>query len=94
MSEWRKIGANGLSNEGRSPKSGHRMAAEGIQFPWRLGGAGDFHEFGWRRPDGVVSAPTRSMPVIDGLLDESGLRKVMSEQLWADIRCRAPSDQP
>ena len=35
MSEWRKIWANGLPNEGRSPKSGHRMTAEGIQFPCR-----------------------------------------------------------
>ncbi len=34
MSEWRKIWANGLRNEGRSPKSGHRMAAEGMQFSW------------------------------------------------------------
>ncbi len=34
MSEWRKIWANGLPNEGRSPKSGHRMAAKGIQLPW------------------------------------------------------------
>ncbi len=23
-----------LPNEGRSPKSGHRMAAEGMEFPW------------------------------------------------------------
>ena len=35
MSEWRKIWPNGLPDEGRSPKSGHRMAAEGIPFPWR-----------------------------------------------------------
>ncbi len=42
MSEWWKIWANGLSNEGRSPKLGHRMAAGGccsfgggtvVQFP-------------------------------------------------------------
>ncbi len=33
VSEWRKIWANGLPNEGRSPKSGHRMATEGMQFP-------------------------------------------------------------
>ncbi len=38
MSEWRKIWANGLPNEGRSPKSGHRMAAEGMQFSWRWNG--------------------------------------------------------
>ncbi len=38
MSEWRKIWANGLPNEGRSPKSAHRMAAEGMQFPWRWNG--------------------------------------------------------
>ncbi len=30
-----EIWANGLPSEGRSPKSGHRMAAEGMQFPWR-----------------------------------------------------------
>ncbi len=35
MSEWRKIWPKGLPNEGRSPKSCHRMAAEGMQFPWR-----------------------------------------------------------
>ncbi len=35
VSEWRKIRANGLQNEDRSPKSGHRMAAEGMPFPWR-----------------------------------------------------------
>ena len=27
--------ANGVPDEGRSPESGHRMAAEGIQFSWR-----------------------------------------------------------
>ena len=31
--------ANGVPDEGRSPKSGHRMAAEGIQFPWRGNGS-------------------------------------------------------
>ncbi len=30
--------AQGLPNEGRSPKSGHRMAAEGIPFSWRWHG--------------------------------------------------------
>jgi len=35
VSEWRKIWANGLPSAGRSPKSGHRMAAKGIQFPRR-----------------------------------------------------------
>ncbi len=34
MFEWRKISENGLSNKGRSPKSGYRMAAEGMQFSW------------------------------------------------------------
>ena len=34
VSEWRKIWINGHPNEGRSPKSGHQMAAEGMQFPW------------------------------------------------------------
>ncbi len=38
MSEWWKIWANGLPNEGRSPKSDHRMAAEGMQFSWRGNG--------------------------------------------------------
>ncbi len=38
MSEWRKIWANGLPNEDRSPKSGPRMAAEGMPFPWRWNG--------------------------------------------------------
>ena len=38
MAEWRKIWANGLPNEGRSPKSGHRMIAEGMQFSWRWNG--------------------------------------------------------
>ncbi len=28
-----------LPNEGRSPKSGHRMAAEGMQFSWRWNGS-------------------------------------------------------
>ena len=38
MPEWRKIWTNGLPNEGRSPKSCHRMDAEGIPFPWRWNG--------------------------------------------------------
>ncbi len=38
MFEWRKIWANGLPNEGRSPKSGHRMATDGMQFSWRWNG--------------------------------------------------------
>ena len=35
VSGWRKTWTNGPPNEGRSPKSGHRMAAQGMQFPWR-----------------------------------------------------------
>ena len=35
MYEWRKIWANVLPNEGRSPKAGHRLATEGMPFPWR-----------------------------------------------------------
>ena len=38
MSEWRKISTNDLPNEARSPKSGYRMAAEGMQFSWRWNG--------------------------------------------------------
>ena len=38
MSEWRESWPNGLPSEGRSPKSGHRMAAEGMPFPWRWNG--------------------------------------------------------
>jgi len=37
MSEWRNIWSNGLPDEGRSPESGYRMAAEGIPFPWQWG---------------------------------------------------------
>ena len=35
MSGWRKIWANGLPNEDRSPNPGHRMAAKWIEFPWQ-----------------------------------------------------------
>jgi hypothetical protein len=35
---FRKTWANGLPTEGRSPTSGHRMAAEGMPFPWRWNG--------------------------------------------------------
>jgi len=38
VSEWREIWANGLPSAGRSPNSGHRMAAEGMRFPWRWDG--------------------------------------------------------
>ncbi len=31
--------ANGVPDEGRSSESGYRMAAEGIQFPWRGNGS-------------------------------------------------------
>ena len=34
LSEWRKIWPNGLPDEGQSSKPGHRMAAEGMPFPW------------------------------------------------------------
>ena len=30
--------ANDVPDEGRSPELGYRMAAEGIQFPWRWNG--------------------------------------------------------
>ena len=46
VSEWRKIWTNGLPNEGRSAKSGHRMAAEGMQFLWRWNGGTIFLNFG------------------------------------------------
>ncbi len=35
MSGWREKLPNGLPNGGRSLKSGHRMAAKGMEFPWR-----------------------------------------------------------
>ena len=38
MSGWRKIRPNGLPSAGRLPESCHRMAAEGMQFPWRWNG--------------------------------------------------------
>ena len=37
-SEWREIWPIGLRNEGRSPKSVHRMAAEGMRSSWRWNG--------------------------------------------------------
>ena len=39
LSEWRKIWPNCLPDEGQSSKPDHRMAAEGIQFPWRGNGS-------------------------------------------------------
>jgi hypothetical protein len=38
VSYWRNIWTHGLPNEGRSPKSGHWIAAEGMQFSWRWNG--------------------------------------------------------
>ena len=35
MPKWRKNWENSLPDEGRSPESGYRMAAEGVPFPWR-----------------------------------------------------------
>ncbi len=43
---FRKIWTNGLPSECRSPKSGHRMAAEGMQFPWRWYGGTIFLNLG------------------------------------------------
>ncbi len=39
MSGWRKIWANGLPSAGRSPISGHRMGAEGMQISWWWNGS-------------------------------------------------------
>ncbi len=39
VSEWRKIWADGLPDEGQSSKPGHRMAADGMRFPWRSNGS-------------------------------------------------------
>jgi hypothetical protein len=36
--EWRNIWSNGLPDESRFPKSGHRMAADGMPFLWRWNG--------------------------------------------------------
>ena len=55
MSEWRNIWSNGLPDESRSPKSGHRMAAKGIQFPW------------WWNGDTIST----DLDVIWGMSDES-----------------------
>ncbi len=65
MSEWRKIWTNGLPNEGRSPKSGHRMAAEGMQFPWRWNGGTIFLNVGviWEMSD--EDPPTRIRSLCD-----------------------------
>ncbi len=35
LSEWRKIWANGIPGADRLPKSCYRVAAKGIQPPWR-----------------------------------------------------------
>ena len=32
------MGASGVANESRSPNSGYRMAAKGLQLPWRRNG--------------------------------------------------------
>ena len=37
---------NGLPDEGQSPESGHRMAAEGMPFPWAVERRYEFYEFG------------------------------------------------
>jgi len=46
VSEWWKIWANGLPDESRSPKSGYRMAAEGMPFPWWWDGGTIFLNLG------------------------------------------------
>ena len=37
---------NGLPDEAQSPESGHRMAAEGMPFPWAVERRYEFYEFG------------------------------------------------
>ncbi len=40
MAPWYKpVWPTGLPSAGRLPKSCHRMAAEGMQFPWRWNGS-------------------------------------------------------
>ncbi len=53
MSEWWKIWANGLPIEDLSPKSGYRMAVEGLPFPWRWNGGtiSAVLEFNWGMSD-------------------------------------------
>ena len=60
MSGWRKIWANGLPDEDRSPKSSHRMAAEGIPFPWRGNGGTISTQLDviWGMSDEADSPPT------------------------------------
>ena len=37
---------NGLPDEGQSPESGHRMAAEEMPFPWAVERRYGFYKFG------------------------------------------------
>ena len=81
MSEWRKIRANGLPNEDRSPKSGHRMAADGMPFPWRWNGGTNSTVL-----DGIwgmsVQTPPTGICRTETMADESGIVSV--------ARCSGP----
>ena len=70
MSEWRKIWTSGLPNEGRSPKSGHQMAAEGMRFPWRWNGGTISLNLGviWEMSD--EDLPTRIRPLCGRAVDD------------------------
>ncbi len=63
MSEWRKIWTNGIPNEGQSPKSGHRMAAKGMEFPWWLTSGTFSTNLGviWEMSDKVRSGTNRGI---------------------------------
>ncbi len=63
---------NGIPNEDRSPKSGHRMAAQGMRFSWR-------------RNDGTIS-PT--LGVIRGMSAEARSREQRAGFLDLDQDCQ------
>ncbi len=65
---WRRIRANGLPSEGRSPKSGHRMAAEGMQFSWRWNGGTIF-------PNLDVIRGMSTQGIIRGIPVQTGRRR-------------------
>ena len=62
MSDWRNIWTHGLPNEGRSPKSGHWIAAEGMQFSWRWNGGTIPLNLGviWEMSDKLSKLPTNN----------------------------------
>jgi hypothetical protein len=91
VSEWRKISANGLPNEGRSPKIRSSDGCEGDAVPLAAERWYDFHEFGYHLGNVGYNELHLIVPALNDLIDTLAAVGGEDQEEGGPCRCRAKS---